>query len=57
MSSATRTGNDDVYDLVAGVAAEDPTLDGIAGDLRRLAASDLNASVGPTGPLRPGMIG
>jgi death-on-curing protein len=36
-ASAVEASNDDVYDLVMSVAAGDPSLDEIAGDLRRLA--------------------
>ena len=36
----SRASNDDVYDLVIGVAAGQPTVDTIAGRLRHLAAYD-----------------
>jgi death on curing protein len=37
-ASATLASNDDVYELVMSVAAGDPPLDHIAGELRRLSA-------------------
>ena len=35
-ASASRVANDDVYELVMRVAAEDPSLETLGGELRRL---------------------